>query len=58
MHAFKKGEKEDPEKYRPISLTSFPRKVMGQILLEAISKHVKIRDCVQSNLDLPRSGYV
>lgn len=41
MHTSRKGKKEDPGQYRPISLASFPRKVMEQILLEAISKYVK-----------------
>ncbi|GAB0177970.1 mitochondrial enolase superfamily member 1 [Grus japonensis] len=38
---FKKGQKEDPGNYRPVSLTSAPRKVMEQIILETITKHMK-----------------
>ncbi|GAB0207177.1 mitochondrial enolase superfamily member 1 [Grus japonensis] len=38
---FKKGKKEDPGNYRPVSLTSIPRKVMEQHILGVISKHVE-----------------
>ncbi|GAB0202578.1 mitochondrial enolase superfamily member 1 [Grus japonensis] len=39
--AFKKGKKEDPGNYRPVSLTSIPGKVMEQLILGVINKHVE-----------------
>ncbi|KAK4819046.1 hypothetical protein QYF61_024685 [Mycteria americana] len=38
---FKKGRKEDPGNYKPVSLTSVPGKLIEQIILSAITWHVE-----------------
>jgi len=45
---FKKGKKEDPGNYRPLSLTSIPRKAMEQLTLDVISKQVEKKKVIRS----------
>jgi len=37
---YTKGKEEDPGNYRPDSHSSIPGKVMGQLMLETISRHM------------------
>ncbi|PKU40857.1 rna-directed dna polymerase from mobile element jockey- hypothetical protein [Limosa lapponica baueri] len=46
---FKKGKKEDPENYRPVSLTSIPGKMMEQLILGAISEHLEEKKAIRSS---------
>ncbi|KAJ7424316.1 hypothetical protein BTVI_07024 [Pitangus sulphuratus] len=41
VQAFKKGQKEDPRSYRPVSLTAVPGKVMEKIILGSVEKHLE-----------------
>jgi len=47
--AFKKGKKEDPGNYRPVSLTSSPGKVMEQLILEVMIKQVEEKKVIRSS---------
>ncbi|PKU45953.1 rna-directed dna polymerase from mobile element jockey- hypothetical protein [Limosa lapponica baueri] len=46
---FKKGKKEDPRNYRLVSLTSTPGKMMEQLILGIISKHMEEKKAVRSS---------
>lgn len=40
MLIFKRNKKEDSENYRLVSLTLIPGKIIEQLILESISKHM------------------
>jgi len=46
---FKKGKKEDPGNYRPVSLTSIPGKLMEQLILDVISKQTEEKKVIRSS---------
>jgi len=49
IRIYKKGQKEDSGNYRPVSLTSVPDKIMDQLILSALTGHVKDNQRIRPN---------
>ncbi|PKU40376.1 rna-directed dna polymerase from mobile element jockey-like [Limosa lapponica baueri] len=45
---FKEGKKEDPGNYRPVSFTSIVGNMVGQFILDVISKHVEEENVIKN----------
>ena len=48
LRSLKNGKKEDPGNYRPVSLTSVPGNVMEQLVLDAISRELGVKQVIRS----------
>ncbi|GAB0179825.1 mitochondrial enolase superfamily member 1 [Grus japonensis] len=46
---FKKGKKEDLGDYRPVSLTSIPGKMMEELIVDVVNKHVEEKKVIGSD---------
>lgn len=45
---FKKGRKNNPGNYQPVSLTTVPGKVKEHIFLEAVLRHLEEKEVIRS----------